>query len=58
MGNKYLYQKVMSSDEETVQLLPTAEDLAFLDKMHIKYKNEQNNYVTINKAQFMKKIAA
>lgn len=48
----------MSSQEDTVRLLPTIEELAFLDKLKVGYTRQCDNYVTINKNQFMKKVAA
>ena len=58
MGNKYLYSKIMSSKEDIVQLLLTEEELASLKKLGLELKITKDNYVTVNKAQFMEKIAA
>ncbi len=58
MGNKYLYQKVMSSEEDCVRFLANEEDLSFLKKMHVKYATENDGYVTINKKQLLGRIVA
>ena len=57
-NNKYLYQKIMSSNEDVVRILPTTEDLSFFEKMHIKYATENDGYVTINKKQLFGRIVA
>lgn len=54
----YLYSKIMSSKEDIVRLLPTEEELASLRKLGLELKIGTDNFVTINKAQFMEKIAA
>ena len=58
MGNKYLYSKVMSSRKDKVQLLVTDEELSFLKSNHINFTVGENNYVTVNKAQFLEEVAA
>ncbi len=54
---KYLYSKVMSATHNKVRLVADEEELLFLKQRHIGHTIDKNNYIVIDKNDFLQKVA-
>lgn len=55
---KYIYCKVMSATHNKVKLFADKEGLLFLKQHHINHRVDENNYIIIDKNDFLQKLAA
>lgn len=54
---KYLYSKVMSATHNKVKFIADKEELLFLKQHHINHTIDENNYIVIDKNDFLEKVA-
>ena len=54
---KYLYSKVMSATHNEVKLVADNEELLFLEQHNIGHTIDKNNYIVIDKNDFLQKVA-